>query len=92
VNSYTVGNAFITGSDQRKLRRESDEKFAWLLKPVLRIRIGFNADPDQAFYLSPYLNPGSQTKADPDYDKPLPSENSGFDIKKYTVLYVGNMS
>jgi hypothetical protein len=29
---------------------------------MLRIRIGFYADPDQAFY----LNAGSQTNADPD--------------------------
>jgi hypothetical protein len=78
VNSFTVGTAFITGSDQRKLCRESDEKFACLLKPVLWIRIETSADPDQAFYLSPYLDPGSQTKADPDHDKTLPSEKVGF--------------
>ena len=36
---------------------------------VFRIRIGFNADPDPAFYLNadpdPDPNPGSQTNADP---------------------------
>ncbi len=41
------------------------------LVPVLWIRIGFNADPDSAFYLSadldtdPDLDPGSQINADP---------------------------
>jgi hypothetical protein len=32
---------------------------------VLRIRIGFNADPDPAFYL--YVDLLSQNKADPDH-------------------------
>jgi hypothetical protein len=36
------------------------------LKPLLRIRIGFNADPDPAFYLNAHPDPGSQTNADPD--------------------------
>jgi hypothetical protein len=31
---------------------------------VLWIRIGFNAGPDLAFYLSADLDPGSQTDAD----------------------------
>jgi hypothetical protein len=37
------------------------------LKPVLLIRIGFNADPDPAFYFNtdPDPNPGSQTNAYP---------------------------
>jgi hypothetical protein len=38
---------------------------------VLWIRIGFNAIPDQAFFISlrmPNLDPGSQTNADPDPD------------------------
>ncbi len=30
---------------------------------AFRIRIGFNADPDPAFYLE--VDPGSQTNADP---------------------------
>ncbi len=35
---------------------------------MLRIRIGFNADPDPnpAFYLNADPNPGSLTNADPD--------------------------
>ncbi len=31
---------------------------------MLWIRIGFNADPDPTFYLSPDPDPGSQTNAD----------------------------
>jgi hypothetical protein len=37
-------------------------------KAVLRIRIAFNADPDQAFHLNADQGPGSQTNADPDPD------------------------
>jgi hypothetical protein len=37
-----------------------------LLNPVMWIRIGFNADPDLAFYLNLDPNPGRQTNADPD--------------------------
>ena len=42
-------------------------------------RIGFNADPDPAFFL----------KADPDTDpgQTLPSQKVGFDMKN--ILYVG---
>ncbi len=38
------------------------------MRAVFRIRIGFNADPDPAFYLNadPDPDPGSQTNADPD--------------------------
>ncbi len=36
------------------------------LQAELWIRIGFNADPDPAFYLNADLHPGSQTNADPD--------------------------
>ncbi len=39
-----------------------------LFWPVLWIRIGFNADPDPAFYLNSDPDPGSQTSADPDSD------------------------
>jgi hypothetical protein len=35
-----------------------------LLGPVLRIRIGFNVDPDPAFYLHMDPDPGSQTNSD----------------------------
>jgi hypothetical protein len=39
---------------------------------MLRIRIGFNADPDPAFYLNagPDVYSGSQNNADPDSRKP----------------------
>ncbi len=45
---------------------------------VFRIRIGFNADPDPAFYLDADPDPGSQINADPDLDfgQPLPSQKS----------------
>ncbi len=38
-----------------------------VIKAVLWIRIGFNADPDPAFYLNADSDPdpGSQTNADP---------------------------
>ncbi len=55
-----------------------------LKKAVFRIRICFNADPDQAFYLTadsgPDPDPGSQTNADPDPDpdKTLKSQKFGF--------------
>jgi hypothetical protein len=41
-----------------------------LSDPVLWIRIGFNADPDPAFYLDADPDPdaGSQIDADPDPD------------------------
>jgi hypothetical protein len=35
---------------------------------MLWIRIGFNADPDPAFYLNAVPDPGSQTNADPNLD------------------------
>jgi len=38
------------------------------LQAVLWICIGFNVDPDPAFYLKADLVPGSQTKAYPDPD------------------------
>jgi len=34
-------------------------------KPMLWIRIGFNADPYPAFYLNADTDPGIQTNADP---------------------------
>jgi hypothetical protein len=39
-----------------------------VIKSVIWIRIGFNADPELTFYLNedPYLDPGSQTNAAPD--------------------------
>ncbi len=53
---------------------------------MFRIRIGFNADPDPAFYLNadpdPDPDPGSQINADPDPDpdpgETLPSQKVGF--------------
>jgi hypothetical protein len=43
---------------------------------VLRIRIGFNADPDPAFYLNadPDTDSGSINNPDPDPGQPLPSQ------------------
>jgi len=38
---------------------------AYISGPVLRIRIGFNADPDAAFYLNADPDPESQTYAGP---------------------------
>ncbi len=54
-----------------------------LYRPVFRIRIGFSADPDPAFYLN-----GSQTNADPDPGQTLLSQKVGFDMTN--ILYVGN--
>jgi hypothetical protein len=41
-------------------------KAANLFLPVLCVRVGFNADPDPAFYLNADSDPRSQTNADPD--------------------------
>ena len=50
------------------------------LFPVLRIRNGFNADPDldPAFYLNADPDIGSQTNADPYPDQTLPSQKVEF--------------
>jgi hypothetical protein len=45
---------------------------------VLWIRIGFNANPDPAFYLNADLDPGSQTNADPDPDQTFKSKKYEF--------------
>ncbi len=67
-------------------------RFWTILQAVFRIRIGFNADPDPAFYLNAEPDPdpdlGSQTNADSDPDPG--HKNLGFEIKN--VLYVGNVS
>ncbi len=54
-------------------------------------RIGFNADPDPAFYLNadPDPDPGSQINADADPGQTMPSQ-VGFWQEK--IIYVGNMS
>ncbi len=59
---------------------------------MLRIRTGFNADPEPAFYLSTYADPDPGAKllqihADPDPGQTLRSQKLDFDI-----LYEGNMS
>ncbi len=58
-------------------------------------RIGFNADPDPALYLSADLDPGPgiQTNADPDYDpgQTLPVTKK-LDFGMKNILYVGNVS
>jgi hypothetical protein len=67
---------------------------------MLRIRIGFSADPDQAFYLNADQDPRSQTNADPDSGQALPSLKNGFSNKKFifyrqyvkTDTYVGTKS
>jgi hypothetical protein len=45
---------------------------------VLCIRIGFNADPDPAFYLNADPDPGNLTNADPDPDQILLSQKCEF--------------
>jgi hypothetical protein len=45
---------------------------------VLWIRIGFNANPVPAFYLSADLDPDSQTNADPDPDHTFKSKKFEF--------------
>jgi hypothetical protein len=56
---------------------------------VFRVRIGFNADPDPAFYLNadPALDPGSQTiHVYPDTGQTFPtSQKVGFCLEKYTL-------
>jgi hypothetical protein len=61
---------------------------------VLRIRIGFNADPDPAFSLNAYPNPAFYLNADPGPDSgsqtdanPYGSESwSDFTVKKVGFL------
>jgi hypothetical protein len=48
---------------------------------VLWIRCGFNADPDQAFYLNADPDPGIQTNADPNLDP-------GQTLKPHKVEYL----
>jgi hypothetical protein len=45
---------------------------------VLWIRMGFNANPDPAFYLNADLDPGSQTNVDPDPDQTFMSKKYEF--------------
>jgi hypothetical protein len=49
---------------------------------MFRIRIGFNADPDPAFYLiadpDPDQGSGSKINPDPVSGQTLPSQNVGF--------------
>ncbi len=45
---------------------------------VMRIRIGFSANPDPAFYLNAYPKPGSQTNANPDPGQTSPSQKAEF--------------
>ena len=54
---------------------------------MLWIRIGFNADPDLAFYRNadPDPDPGSQTSADPDPGQTLPSQKVEFLHENYTL-------
>jgi hypothetical protein len=50
---------------------------------VLRIRIGFNADLDPAFYFNADPDPGSQTNADPDPGQTFMSQKVKFVLKIY---------
>jgi hypothetical protein len=74
-------------------RRVSSNKVA--LETVLRIRFGFPADPDPAYYLNmdpdTDPNPGSQTtkppmmiQADPNPDKTFKSQKCSFLHDKHT--------
>jgi hypothetical protein len=56
-----------------------------LLNPAMWIRIGFNADPDLAFYLNLDPNLGSQTNADPD-----PDPNPDLDLDPGQTLELQN--
>jgi hypothetical protein len=57
----------ICAGDIDKLRVCEARRYIYRQNRVFRIRIGFNADPDPAFYLN-YADPdsGSRTNADPD--------------------------
>jgi hypothetical protein len=60
---------------------------------MLRIRIGFSADPDPAFYLNADQDPGSQTNAgiyaDPDPGQALLSQKVGLLNEKVTLCSYG---
>ncbi len=59
-----------------------------LYRPVLRIRIDFNVEPDPAAYLNADPDPGNLTNADPDPGQTLLPQKVGFwHLQK---LYVGN--
>jgi hypothetical protein len=53
-------------------------------RPVLWIRIGFNADSDTGFNLKADPDPGSQTSADPDFGQTFRSQKLEFLNEKYT--------
>jgi len=73
--------------DKRQESREEGRNTAVSLRPpadqsIMRtIFIGFNADPDPAFYLNADPDPGSQTNADPDPGQTLPSQKLNFCMK-----------
>jgi hypothetical protein len=62
-------NIILQGEENRPLPtgvtfRQACKTSEHCFKPVLWIRIGFSADLDPVFYLSPDPDPGSQTKHD----------------------------
>ncbi len=61
---------------------------------VFLIRIGFNADPDPAFYLNadPDPDPGNQSNADPNQFLVRLCLYKKFDFDMKNILYVSNMS
>jgi hypothetical protein len=52
--------------------------------------LGFNADPDPAFYLSADPDPGNLTNADPDPGQTVKSKKLNFYMEN--IFYVGNRS
>jgi hypothetical protein len=77
TDCYAASTLRRCGFDAKKRGKSRLEKYFLAkgigdaLVPALWIRIGLNANPDSAFYLSadpdtdPDLDPGSQTNADP---------------------------
>jgi hypothetical protein len=57
----------------------------------VRIRIGFIADPDPAFYLNADREHGSQINADPDPGQTCCHKKLDFYMRN-TVFFTGNMS
>jgi hypothetical protein len=70
----------ICAGDIDKLRVCEAHRYIYIYRRirVFRIRIGFNADPDPAFYLNADPDPGSRTRANPD---PGPGGKWGFRLE-----------
>ncbi len=79
------------------LETASAEQFRFWMnyrKAVFRIRTGFSADPNPAFYLDPDPDPASQTNAEPNSDpgQTLKSQKFGFWHEKCTSCRYRNVS